>query len=169
MADGTAEHDSTTSTPAKVSAAKTAKAVTAESPTAALASLLGAKPARRRRLTLQDVARGTPYRPEAFAFLQRGLARASADLHGEADEASGPRHVSGRDLCLGLRRQAHEEWGLLAGTVLARLGVRQTLDFGHIVFALVAHDILSVSDDDKVEDFDDVYDFASFDDDYVIA
>ena len=44
-------------------------------------------------------------------------------------------------------------------TVLGRWGVRTTRDFGEIVFALLGAGLLGKTEEDKIEDFDDLYDF----------
>jgi uncharacterized repeat protein (TIGR04138 family) len=71
------------------------------------------------------------------------------------------RHVDGRQLCEGLREYALMNWGMLARTVLARWNIRRTIDFGRIVFALVDHGHMQKTEDDEVEDFRDIYDFAA--------
>jgi uncharacterized repeat protein (TIGR04138 family) len=69
------------------------------------------------------------------------------------------RHVSGRQLCWGLRDYALDRWGILARVVLESWGVRGTLDFGRIVFAFIDHDIMQRQDGDALEDFQEVYAF----------
>jgi uncharacterized repeat protein (TIGR04138 family) len=77
--------------------------------------------------------------------------------------AGGPekvnRHVSGRELCWGLRDFALERWGLLARTVLESWSVRDTVDFGEIVFGFIDFDLMRKQPDDDVEDFKEVYSF----------
>lgn len=68
-------------------------------------------------------------------------------------------HVSGRDLCLGLRSLAIERYGSLAPVVLSKWGIRKTDDFGVIVFSLIEKGILSASPTDRLSDFSGVYDF----------
>ena len=75
------------------------------------------------------------------------------------------RHVSGQQLCQGLRDFARNRWGLLAPTVLYRWNIRKTEDFGRMVFALVDNDYLQKQPDDRIDDFQDVFDFnQAFDD-----
>ncbi|MEM8875412.1 MAG: Minf_1886 family protein [Planctomycetota bacterium] len=112
-----------------------------------------------RELTLSDIAQNSPFAVEAFAFLQRGLARVVEQTHGNLDDDE-PHHVHGRDLCFGLRDLALEEFGPFAGNVLSHWGITQTSEFGEMVYLLVAYDVLAVSDDDRPEDFRDVYAFA---------
>lgn len=108
--------------------------------------------------------RAGPYAPEAFEFIRRGLAHTVRMVHGEgAAEAPAPdesRHVSGQQLCLGLRDFAIGQYGMLARTVLNRWGIRRTDDFGKIVFAMIDLRIMRKSDEDSMEDFRGVYDFG---------
>jgi uncharacterized repeat protein (TIGR04138 family) len=70
-------------------------------------------------------------------------------------------HVGGEELCHGLRELACERWGLMAPAVLNSWGVRSTLDFGRLVFALVESDLLQKQPEDVIEDFQNVYDFKT--------
>ena len=100
--------------------------------------------------------------PDAFAFLQVGLARAVQEVYGESAEADEdkPHHVSGRQLCNALRDEAKERWGMLARTVLNRWNIHETLDFGRMVYLLVENDLMQKTEQDSVEDFRDVYSFG---------
>lgn len=69
------------------------------------------------------------------------------------------RHVSGQDLCWGLRDFALECWGLLAPAVLRHWGVTETLDFGHIVYDAIAKGHLQKQPADSIDDFRAVFDF----------
>jgi uncharacterized repeat protein (TIGR04138 family) len=85
----------------------------------------------------------------------------SGGRHGEAPGGpSESRHISGQQLCIGLRDFAIRRYGLLAGTVLTRWGVQTTEDFGTIVYALIDREELRASDRDTIEDFKAVFDFA---------
>lgn len=109
-----------------------------------------------------EVARQTPYPLDAFLFLQRGLEFTVTRLHGESDQEADPpvsRHVTGRELCFGLRDFAMQQYGLLARTVLHRWQINASEDFGRIIFAMVEAKLLAKTDDDSIEDFRDVYDF----------
>jgi uncharacterized repeat protein (TIGR04138 family) len=44
--------------------------------------------------------------------------------------------------------------------VLESWGVRSTIDFGRIVFGFIELDMMRKQDEDCLEDFEDVYDFA---------
>ena len=70
------------------------------------------------------------------------------------------RHLSGGELAWACRDFALDQFGLLASTVLAYWGVAATEDFGRIVFMLIDVGLLARQDSDRIEDFDQVYDFA---------
>lgn len=83
----------------------------------------------------------------------------SYDEAGELEEGE-ERHVSGADLCRAIQRYAIDQYGLLARNVLEHWGVRATGDFGEIVFNLIDIGQMRKTDNDRREDFDDVYDFS---------
>lgn len=88
----------------------------------------------------------------------------------EAIEAAGgtdklSRHIGGGQLCWGLRDYALRRWGMLARTVLESWNVRGTSDFGRIVFGFIDFNMMQSEDDDKIEDFQEVFSFEeAFDD-----
>ncbi|MBI5723163.1 MAG: hypothetical protein HZA50_04335 [Planctomycetes bacterium] len=98
------------------------------------------------------------YPLDAFAFLHEALAKTSKSVHGEQDETAN-RHVSGQQLCCGLRDLALERWGPLAKTVLARWNIRGSIDFGNMVYLLIKHNMMRKTDEDSLEDFRNVFDF----------
>jgi uncharacterized repeat protein (TIGR04138 family) len=109
------------------------------------------------------------YPPEAYAFIQKGLNHTVEKLHGKLKDPKASRHVTGHDLCEGLREVALAEWGRLARTVLRRWNITSTLDFGRMVFAMVDAGLMQKTDDDSLEDFRNVYDFrAAFEAEYQI-
>ena len=121
-------------------------------------------------LDLAAIAKATRYPIDAFLFVQRGLDFTVTRLHGEVDddedlyepeEFESSRHVSGQDLCMGLRDFAIKEYGLLARTVLRRWAINNCRDFGEIVFAMVDAGLMRKTDDDTIHDFNNVFDFAS--------
>lgn len=137
---------------------------------------------KKKHKTLEDIIRADGrYPPEAFQFmLHEGLPRAVRQAYGrrpsekaegapkvrasQADLAKLPggaaRHVTGRQLCLALRDEAIEKWGMLAPVVLEKWNIRSTLDFGNMVYLLIEHNMMHKTAEDSIEDFRDVYDFA---------
>lgn len=119
---------------------------------------------------LATIAKRTRYPVDAFLFVQRGLDFTVSRLHGEIDddfddiapdEYESKRHVSGQDLCTGLRDFAIKEYGLLARTVLRRWNITSCRDFGQVVFAMVDGGLMRKTDEDTIHDFNNVYDFNS--------
>jgi uncharacterized repeat protein (TIGR04138 family) len=85
-------------------------------------------------------------------------------------ELSEVRHISGGELCEGIRKLAIERFGPMAKEVLNFWGVRATEDFGNIVFNLVDSGLLLKTEQDRIDDFLDVYDFNdAFERDYYRA
>ena len=69
------------------------------------------------------------------------------------------RHLSGQELSKGIAGYAREQYGYLAKTVLNNWGMQTTQDYGEIVYLLIGEGLMSKTEDDKKEDFADVYDF----------
>lgn len=130
----------------------------------------------------QQIRDRAPYAPEAFRFVREGLNHtleriagphtsphddASQGVADVADQGLGgfmepeahTRHVSGQELCMGLRSYAVERYGLLAKTVLRGWGVLKTEDFGKIVYAMVDAGLMRTSEHDSMDDFRGVYEF----------
>ncbi len=106
-------------------------------------------------------AKAGAYPLDAFAFVQEGLRHTVEQLERNDPQMSeAQRHVTGRELCLGLRDFAVHQYGMLARTVLERWGVRKTDDFGKIVFAMVEAGLMRARETDSAEDFRGVFDFA---------
>lgn len=124
----------------------------------------------------QIVAEVADFPMEAFEFVQRGLQYTVQRIHGEEKKKAAAkgeepksRHVSGQELCEGLREFALLQWGMLARTVLSRWNLTKTDDFGRIVFALVDNGYMSKTAEDNPEDFKNVYDFrTAFEQEYRI-
>jgi uncharacterized repeat protein (TIGR04138 family) len=110
-----------------------------------------------------QIATGTPYSPAAFAFVQHGLGYTSelfamrTTSQFELDEFE--QHVSGQQLCMGLRDFAIDRFGLLAPVVLRQWGIHRTEDFGAIVFHMVKLELLRTSPQDSTDDFRSVFQF----------
>ncbi len=122
----------------------------------------------------QLLNRDRRYRLDAYAFVEEALGYAHEALgmgrpKVSEDEEQPPqpppgknqpeRHLTGQELCEGIRQYAVEEFGYLAKSVLNSWGVRTTRDFGNIVFNLIEIGRMKKTRDDRLEDFDDVYDF----------
>ena len=82
-----------------------------------------------------------------------------AALHSVLQRLGEPRHISGRELVMGVRDLALERYGPMARSVLAHWGIHATDDVGRVVFALVEQGLLVKQDEDRLEDFTGVFDF----------
>lgn len=94
------------------------------------------------------------YRPQAYLFVL-------AALHVTVGRLPEPRHITGRELLEGIRLYGLDQFGPLTAQVLAHWGVHTTEDFGEIVFHLVEAKLLGKTEEDSLEDFKGVYDFAA--------
>jgi uncharacterized repeat protein (TIGR04138 family) len=98
---------------------------------------------------LSGILKNDPrYHQEAYVFVVASLGRALCALEA-------PRHLTGADLLAGIRDEASEQFGPMAATVFEHWGVKNSLDFGMIVFNMVHEGILSKTETDTLEDFKD--------------
>lgn len=97
---------------------------------------------------------------KAYDFVRLGLDHAVKELRKrDAARAEKSRHVTGAELLEGLRAYALDQFGPLTKTVLNAWGVRRCRDFGDIVFNLIEYNVFSKTENDRREDFNDIYDF----------
>lgn len=118
----------------------------------------------------QIIASAGNYPPEAFDFVRGGLAHTVDRVHTHARQqldggmgmtAGDPdsNHVTGQQLCLGLRDFAIEQYGMLAPVVLRHWNIRRTDDFGRIVYAMIEGGVMSKTAEDSLDDFCGVFEF----------
>jgi uncharacterized repeat protein (TIGR04138 family) len=108
----------------------------------------------------------------AFLFLEQGLQYSVNLIHGEVSDPDPDvsRHITGPQLCEGLRAYALAQWGMLARVVLARWRINSTFDFGRMVFAMIEGGRMRKTETDSIDDFRNVYDFkTAFDGSYQIG
>ena len=112
------------------------------------------------------LAKAGPYPVDAYQFVQDGLRHTVRQVQEQRAQEPGLQpmahgeHVTGQQLCVGLRDLALERYGMLASAVLAGWGIHRTDDFGRMVFALIDAGAMSKTPHDTVEDFCGVYEFA---------
>ena len=100
------------------------------------------------------------YSLQAYYFVFEGLRYTQAMLgKNPASASESERHVTGQQLLEGIRRLAVEQFGYMARIVLEQWGVRQTADFGEIVFRLVNSGLMGKTQNDSLDDFKGGYDF----------
>ncbi len=111
------------------------------------------------------LARDPRYSIHAYAFVfetieyTKNLKKRARAKARRGRRPSGPRHVSGRELCEGARLLALAHYGMMAMAVLGQWGIRSTSDLGDIVYNLIASGDLERSPADERADFDHVFDF----------
>jgi len=98
---------------------------------------------------------GREYRPSAYEFV---LCALGFTLH----RLGKHRHVTGQELLAGILEYAREKYGPLGAEVFHSWGIRQSLDFGEIVWDLIDLKLLSRRKEDRKEDFDDGGDFQRY-------
>jgi uncharacterized repeat protein (TIGR04138 family) len=98
------------------------------------------------------------YKPQAFVFVQEAVSFSIEQLQRKT-RAGKPRHISGQELLRGIRDYVLEQLGPMSATVFDDWGLTCTDDFGHIVFLMVREKLLGASENDRLEDFSNGYDF----------
>ncbi len=101
--------------------------------------------------------RETRFAPEAYALVRDALHATMAE-HSQEHQAEAT-HLRGPDLLKGFRTYLLKQYGPMVPTLLANWGITCTKDVGEIVFHLIEEGIFSKSEDDRIEDFENVYDF----------
>jgi uncharacterized repeat protein (TIGR04138 family) len=114
------------------------------------------------------------YKIDAYAFvfealnyahtqLGMGTERPAESEEGEPEEPpkEAERHLTGQQLCEAIRQYALEQYGYMAKCVLNSWGVKNTSDFGEIVFNLIGIGQMRKTTEDRREDFNNVFDFET--------
>jgi len=97
---------------------------------------------------------------QAYTFVRQALDQTVKDLKKKSPERTGKsQHVTGAELLLGIRAYALDQYGPLTKTVLNTWGIQRCADFGDIVFNLIEYNVFSKTENDRREDFADIYDF----------
>jgi len=100
-------------------------------------------------IRLTNVLKRDPrFREEAYLFVMASLSRAIQGLEA-------PRHISGKELLKAIQAEAKEQFGPMAEAVFEHWGIKNSLDFGLIVFNMVQEGILSKTESDTLDDFED--------------
>ena len=100
----------------------------------------------------------TRYQAEAYAFLRDSL-EVTMKRRKKTRKESGS-HVGAEELLDGFRLHALDEFGPMSLMVLDYWGLRATEDVGNMVFNLVNAQVFGKTDEDTIESFRDVFDFA---------
>lgn len=105
------------------------------------------------------------YHPDAYFFLREGLDHAVKLRKRQVGEAG---HVTGQQMCEGLRQLAIKAFGPMVPTVFEYWGIRKTDDFGEMVWKLIELGVFGRTETDSRADFKNVYSFReAFVDPYI--
>jgi uncharacterized repeat protein (TIGR04138 family) len=92
-------------------------------------------------------------------FHERGYLFVLAALEYSQRKTGVRGHIGGAELARACRDFALEQFGLTARTVLSHWGIERTADIGHVVYVLIDVGLLIRQPNDRIEDFDGVFDF----------
>lgn len=98
----------------------------------------------------------TTYHRDAYFFLREALDATVKQRKRQAGETG---HVTGAQLCEGIRQLALKSFGPMVSTVFEYWGIRKTDDFGQMVWNLIDLGVFGRTDTDSKEDFHNVYSF----------
>ena len=104
------------------------------------------------------LAKDSRYARDAYAFVRESLDFTQKTIGKE--NRGLVRHITGQELLDGIRQFALNQFGPMAVTVLEEWGVRNSRDFGEIVFNMVEIELLAKTDNDNRDDFNHGYDFT---------
>lgn len=97
---------------------------------------------------------------KAYAFVRQALDHTVKEMKKRSPERTArSQHVTGPELLAGVRDFALDQFGPLAKTVLNTWGITRCRDIGDIVFNLIEYSVFSKTENDRREDFADIYDF----------
>ncbi len=94
------------------------------------------------------------YKKEAYNFIM-------VALHNTVQKLTETRHVSGQELSHGIKEYAIDQFGPLVQTVFDYWGIRETYDFGKIVYYLIDEGLMGKTNEDSIDDFKGVYQFEN--------
>ena len=97
---------------------------------------------------------------QAYNFVRQGLDFTVKELKkSDSRRAGRSLHVTGVELLMGMRAYALDQYGPMARTVLEEWGIKRCTHFGDIVFNLIEYNVFSKTEQDRREDFSEVYTF----------
>ncbi len=98
------------------------------------------------------------YRKGVYFFVRSALDFTLKNMKKRGD--TGPTsHVSGQQLLSGIREFAIDQFGPLTPTVFDYWNIRQSGDFGNVVFNLIDVGVLGKNEQDSIQDFENGLDF----------
>lgn len=105
------------------------------------------------------ISRDKRFEREAFYFLKEALDYTVQDMSTKHPENS--KHVSASQLLHGFRDLALKEFGPMAVTLFNEWGIHCCADIGDMVFLLIQEGVFGKQDNDRHEDFVEIYTFEN--------
>lgn len=100
------------------------------------------------------------YAVGAYVFVRMGLDYTVKEMEKDPSRRGATSsHVTAAELLDGLRKFGLETFGPMMSVLLKEWNVKSCSDFGQIVFNMIKVGEMSKTPEDKIEDFDGVYDF----------
>ncbi len=102
------------------------------------------------------------YPRSAYNLLPAALDYTVRHVHQKRREQGGedrPEHVTGKQLAEGFREYMISTYGPFAKDILDDLQIKRTRDIGELVYNLIRVGAFGRTEKDRIEDFDNVYDF----------
>ena len=110
--------------------------------------------------------RDSRYHADAYEFVRSVVEELTAAANSRGREARPSRkgkmtaqHVNGAQILAAARSRALGMFGPMVPTVFEHWGILKTRDVGNIVFNLIEGGYFSASETDRIEDFDEGFDF----------
>ncbi|HEX9786122.1 MAG TPA: Minf_1886 family protein [Opitutaceae bacterium] len=103
------------------------------------------------------------YDRRAYVFLRDALdhtVKVVRRAESKSGKKRGSNHVTGPELLEGIRDYAVGQFGPMTHFVLKQWGINRCSDFGEMVYQLIEYGIFSKTENDRKEDFSEVYDFG---------
>lgn len=92
------------------------------------------------------------YELEAYSFIMSSLDYTMKQLKRKG-------HVTGQELSEGIKDYALQQFGPMARSVLEKWGIKNTSDFGEIVYNMINAGLLGKTETDSKNDFHERFDF----------
>jgi uncharacterized repeat protein (TIGR04138 family) len=100
------------------------------------------------------------FKREAYFFIYSALDHTVRNLKRDREATAITRHVTGQELCHGIAAYARDQFGPMVKSVFDYWGITETIHFGEIVFSLVRNGLMTKTEEDRLEDFENVYEFS---------
>jgi uncharacterized repeat protein (TIGR04138 family) len=107
-----------------------------------------------RKITSKD----NRYPTEAYVFINDAVIY-TIKVHEEHKLKTENRHISGKELLIGVEDFALKTFGPFALNVFKEWGINDGIAIGNIVFNMVDYQLLTTSDKDSIDDFREAVEF----------